>query len=552
MYQYSQTDQEIVDQRVIHFRDQTDRYLKGDLSEDQFRPLRLMNGLYIQRFAPMLRIAIPYGELNSKQLRMLGTVARKYDKGYGHITTRQNIQFNWLKLEQVPDLLADLATVQMHAIQTSGNCIRNITSDHLAGIDATEVEDPRPWCEIIRQWATLHPEFLYLPRKFKIAVTGSVTDRAAILAHDIGLRLVRNDQQETGFQVFAGGGLGRTPVVGKQIREFLPRHHLLSYLEAILRVYNLDGRRDNKYKARIKILVNSMGMDAFQSAVNDRFQEIKDGELTLTDSRIAEIKSRFISPQWHTIPVTHHIHDVNSTHARDEEFESWKRQNTIASRHIGFRSVFISLKKKNIAPGDISADEMDAIAGMADRYCGGIIRTTHRQNLLLPLVHTGNLYSLWNDLRKSNQSDTNVHTIQDIICCPGLEFCSLANTSSIPIALEIRERFTDPQELKSLGDIQIKISGCMNACGHHHIGHIGILGVDKKGQQWFQLTLGGRADQNLRLGERLGPAVDRNRIAEAVELIIRQYLELRSGPGETFLDTLDRVGLMPFKDVVYG
>ena len=552
MYQYSQTDQQQVDQRVIQFRDQTDRYLKGDLSEEQFRPLRLMNGLYIQRYAPMLRIAIPYGELNSRQLRMLATVARKYDRGYGHITTRQNIQFNWLKLEQVPDLLDDLSTVQMHAIQTSGNCIRNITSDHLAGIDATEVEDPRPWCEIIRQWATLHPEFLYLPRKFKIAVTGSVTDRAAILAHDIGLRLVRNDQQETGFQVFVGGGLGRTPVVGKLIREFLPRYHLLSYLEAILRVYNLHGRRDNKYKARIKILVNSMGIDAFRSAVSDRFQEIKDGELTLTDSRVAEIKSRFANPQWQSIPATRQIHDGNSRHVRAEEFENWKQQNTIASKHVGLRSVSISLKKKNVAPGDLTADEMDVIAGLADRYSRGIIRTTHRQNLLLPLVHTGNLYSLWNDLRESGQSDTNIDTVQDIICCPGLDFCGLANTTSIPIALEIRERFTDPQELKSLGDIQIKISGCMNACGHHHIGHIGILGVDKKGQQWFQITLGGRADQNLKLGERIGPAVDRNRIVEAVELILRQYLKLRSGPGETFLDTLDRVGLIPFRDVVYG
>jgi len=547
MYQYSRTDQQQVDQRVIQFRDQTDRYLKGDLSEDQFRPLRLMNGLYIQRYAPMLRVAIPYGELNSRQLRMLAAVARKYDRGYGHITTRQNIQFNWLKLEQVPDLLEDLATVQMHAIQTSGNCIRNITSDHLAGIDATEVEDPRPWCEIIRQWATLHPEFLYLPRKFKIAVTGSVTDRAAILAHDIGLRLVHNDQQETGFQVFAGGGLGRTPVVGKRILDFLPQRHLLSYLEAILRVYNLNGRRDNKYKARIKILVNSMGVDAFRSAVNERFQEIKDGDLTLTESRIAEIKTRFTSPQSRAIPATRQIHDSDSGHTRIDEFENWKQQNTIASRHSGLRSVFISLKKQNVAPGDLTADEMDAIAGLADRYSSGIIRTTHRQNLLLPLVHTGNLYSLWHDLTQSGQSDSNIDTVQDIICCPGLDFCGLANTTSIPIALEIRERFTDPQELKSLGDIQIKISGCMNACGHHHIGHIGILGVDKKGEQWFQITLGGRADQNLRIGQRLGPAVDRNRIAEAVELIIRKYLKLRSGPGETFLDTLDRVGLAPFR-----
>ncbi len=552
MYQYSRADQQQVDQRVIQFRNQTDRYLKGELSEERFRPLRLMNGLYIQRHAPMLRIAIPYGELNSKQLRMLAAVARKYDRGYGHITTRQNIQFNWVKLEQVPNLLDDLSTVQMHAIQTSGNCIRNITCDHLAGIDATEVEDPRPWCEIIRQWATLHPEFLYLPRKFKIAVTGSATDRAAILAHDIGLRLVRNKQQETGFEVFAGGGLGRTPVVGKQIQEFLPRCHLLSFLEAVLRVYNLHGRRDNKYKARIKILVNSMGVDAFRSAVNERFREIRDGELTLTEPRVAAIKSRFTSLQSTAIPVIRQIQDDNFGPAGSAKFENWKQQNTLASRHAGLRSVFISLKKENTAPGDLTADEMDVIAGLADRYSSGIIRTTHRQNLLLPLVHSGNLHSLWHDLKASGQSDTNINTVQDVICCPGLDFCSLANTASIPIALEIRKRFTDPHELKSLGDIQIKISGCMNACGHHHIGHIGILGVDKKGQQWFQITLGGRADQNLKIGERLGPAVDRNRIAEAVELIIRQYLKLKSDPGEAFPDTLDRVGLDPFREAVYG
>ena len=551
MYQYSQIDQTIVDQRVIQFRDQTDRYLKGDLSEDQFRPLRLMNGLYIQRHAPMLRIAIPYGELNSTQLRMLGTVARKYDKGYGHITTRQNIQFNWLQLEQVPDLLDDLSSVQMHAIQTSGNCIRNITSDHLAGINAEEIEDPRPWCEIIRQWASLHPEFLYLPRKFKIAVTGSENDRAAILAHDIGLRLVRNDRQEIGFQVFAGGGLGRTPVIGKLIRQYLPKQHLLTYLEAILRVYNLNGRRDNKYKARIKILVNSMGVEAFQSAVNQRFHEIKGGKLTLATSRIAEVKSRFKSPLINAVLGTNRNHDQNSEQLQTHEFEYWKAQNTIGSKHREFRSVFISLKKANVAPGDIQADEMDVIAALADRYSGGIIRTTHSQNLLLPLVHIGNLYSLWNDLRQSRQADANIHTVQDIICCPGLDFCSLANTTSIPIALEIQERFTDPRELKSLGNIQIKISGCMNACGHHHIGHIGILGVDKKGQQWFQITLGGRADQNLKLGERLGPAVDRERIVGCVELIVREYLKLRSNLDETFPDTLERVGLKPFKDVVY-
>ena len=554
MYQYSQTDQHLVDQRVVQFRNQTTRYLNGELSEDQFRPLRLMNGLYIQRHAPMLRIAIPYGELNSRQLRMLARVARQYDRGYGHITTRQNIQFNWLKLEQVPDLLADLSLVQMHAIQTSGNCIRNITSDPLAGIDAAEIEDPRPWCEIIRQWATVHPEFLYLPRKFKIAVTGSENDRAAILAHDIGLRLVRN-ARETGFQVFVGGGLGRTPVIGKLLHEFLPKRHLLSYLEAILRVYNLNGRRDNKYKARIKILVNSMGIQAFGQAVNDRFQEIRDGDLTLTPDRIEQIKARFPSPLMNVAfhPRTHPVTaGTGSTVPDRDAFENWKIQNTRLSKYASFSSVFISLKKENVAPGDITADEMDVLAGLADRYSGGFIRTTHRQNLLLPLVHADHLYSLWKDLRASGQSDTNIQTVQDIICCPGLEFCSLANTTSIPIAIEIQNRFTDPLELKSLGDIQVKISGCMNACGHHHIGHIGILGVDKKGEQWFQITLGGRADQNLKLGTRLGPAVNRDDIAGCVELIIRHYLKLRSRPDETFPDTFERVGAAPFKEVIYG
>ena len=554
MYQYSQTDQHLVDQRVVQFRNQTTRYLNGELSEDQFRPLRLMNGLYIQRHAPMLRIAIPYGELNSRQLRMLARVARQYDRGYGHITTRQNIQFNWLKLEQVPDLLADLSLVQMHAIQTSGNCIRNITSDPLAGIDAAEIEDPRPWCEIIRQWATVHPEFLYLPRKFKIAVTGSEHDRAAILAHDIGLRLVRN-AREIGFQVFVGGGLGRTPVIGKLLHEFLPKHHLLSYLEAILRVYNLNGRRDNKYKARIKILVNSMGIEAFGQAVNDRFQEIRDGDLTLTPDRIEQIKTRFPSPLMNVAfhPRVHPVTAGAGSTAPDRDaFENWKIQNTRLSKYASFSSVFISLKKENVAPGDITADEMDVLAGLADRYSGGLIRTTHRQNLLLPLVHADHLYSLWKDLQASGQSDTNIQTVQDIICCPGLEFCSLANTTSIPIAMEIQNRFTDPLELKSLGDVQVKISGCMNACGHHHIGHIGILGVDKKGEQWFQITLGGRADQNLKLGTRLGPAVSRDDIAGCVELIIRHYLKLRSGPDETFPDTFERVGAAPFKEVIYG
>ncbi len=553
MYQYSVSDQTQIDNRVIEFRDQTSRYLQGSLSEDQFRPLRLMNGLYEERYAPMLRVAIPYGELNSTQLRKLAAVSRKYDKGYGHITTRQNIQFNWLQIGQVPDLLEELSQVQMHAIQTSGNCIRNITTDPLAGIITDEVEDPRPWCEIIRQWATLHPEFLYLPRKFKIAVTGAATDRAAILAHDIGLRLVPGSDGEIGFQVYVGGGLGRTPVVGKPLKEFLPKRDLLLYLEAILRIYNLLGRRDNKYKARIKILVNSMGIVKFRNLVEEKFSEIENSDLRLTKQHIAEIKRRFKNP---VLDSMIHFSDKHTdidvaADSAPEEYIRWKTHNVIHSKFAQFRSVHISLKNLKTAPGDITALEMEAIAKIADRYTGGIVRTTHNQNLLLPLVHHSRLYELWAELHAVKKSDSNINTVQDIICCPGMEFCSLANTTSIPIALEIQQRFTDPVEIQTLGNIQIKISGCMNACGHHHIGHIGILGVDKKGEQWFQLTLGGRSDENLQLGERLGPAVDRHHIANAVELIIRHYMSIRENSRETFLQTISRVGIDPFKRVVY-
>jgi len=548
MYNYSIYDQQLVDQRVFQFRDQTRRFLAGDLSDEQFRPLRLMNGLYIQRHAPMLRVAIPYGELNSRQLRVLAAIAETYDKGFGHFTTRQNIQFNWLKLEQVPDILEELATVQMHAIQTSGSCIRNITCDHLAGIDATEVEDPRPWCELVRQWATMHPEFQYLPRKFKIAFSGSSTDRAATMAHDIGLKLIKNSVGKTGFEVHVGGGLGRTPVVARKIKEFLPKSDLLTYLEAILRVYNLNGRRDNKYKSRIKILVKAIGLDAFRGQVELVFQNLNPNTLLNKNTDISTVKSRFRS----VFPFPVNLGSNRVAAAEYKTYSRWLEKNTLATKFSNYRSVYISLKSPDRPPGDLTAGEMRFIAQLADKYSDSLIRTTHTQNLLLPLVHESDLVQLWQALTEANLSIANIGTVQDIICCPGLDFCSLANTASIPIAQEIQNRFSDTDELHALGDIQIKISGCMNACGHHHIGHIGILGVDKRGEEWFQITLGGRADQSLKIGDRLGRAVDRNSIAGAVESIIRHYLRNRFDQGEHFLDTLERIGIDSFKEVVYG
>ena len=548
MYNYSIYDQQLVDQRVFQFRDQTRRFLAGELSEEQFRPLRLMNGLYIQRHAPMLRVAIPYGELSSRQLRGLASIAETYDRGFGHFTTRQNIQFNWLKLEQVPDILEELARVQMHAIQTSGSCIRNITCDHLAGIDVAEVEDPRPWCELVRQWATMHPEFQYLPRKFKIAFTGSSTDRAATMAHDIGLKLIKNSAAETGFEVHVGGGLGRTPVVARKIKAFLPESDLLTYLEAILRVYNLNGRRDNKYKSRIKILVKAIGLDAFRGQVELVFQNLNPNTLLNENTDISTVKSRFRSV--FPLPVNPGSNKLSAD--KHKTFSRWLEKNTLATKFNNYRSVYISLKNPDRPPGDLTAGEMRFIAQLADKYSGSLIRTTHTQNLLLPLVHESDLVQLWQALTEANLSIANIGTVQDVICCPGLDFCSLANTSSIPIAQEIQNRFSDTDELHALGDIQIKISGCMNACGHHHIGHIGILGVDKRGEEWFQITLGGRADQSLKIGERLGPAVDRNSIASAVESIVRHYLRNRIDQGEHFLGTLSRIGIDSFKEVVYG
>ncbi|MCP3690013.1 MAG: nitrite/sulfite reductase [Gammaproteobacteria bacterium] len=548
MYNYSTTDQQLVDNRVHQFRDQTNRFLAGHLSDDQFRPLRLMNGLYVQRYAPMLRVAIPYGELSSTQLNMLADIADTYDRGFGHITTRQNIQFNWPELKQVPDILEKLATVQMHAIQTSGNCVRNITCDHLAGIDSSEIEDPRPWCELLRQWSSLHPEFLYLPRKFKIALTGSPTDRAAILAHDIGLRLIRNKHGETGFEVYVGGGQGRTPVVAKLLRPFLAKSELLVYLEAILRVYNLNGRRDNKYKARIKILVKSMGLKAFKLEVDEVFQSIKSASLSRKTPEISLIKKRFKS----VLPDSVGLKGDGPATGRSGSYARWLDHNTLDTRFADYKAIYVSLKHPDRVPGDITAAEMRFVAKLADRYSAGLVRTTHTQNLLFPLVHRSNLIHLWEDLSATNLSAANIKTVQDIICCPGFEYCSLANTTSIPVAHEIQSRFKDRDELQALGDIQIKISGCMNACGHHHIGHIGILGVRKNGQEWFQITLGGRADDKLKIGRRLGRAINRDSITDTVELIIRHYLEKRLSGQEYFLATLDRIGIDSFKEAVYG
>ena len=551
MYQYDQYDQQIVNERVAQFRDQTRRYLAGELSEDEYRPLRLMNGLYIQRHAPMLRVSIPYGLLSSTQLRMLAHIAEKYDKGYGHFSTRQNIQFNWPSLESVPDILADLASVQMHAIQTSGNCIRNITSDHFAGIAGDELEDPRPYCEIIRQWSTFHPEFSFLPRKFKIAVSGAENDRAAVQIHDIGIYLVRGNEGEVGFRILVGGGLGRTPFIGTCIREYLEKRHLLSYLEAILRVYNQLGRRDNMHKARIKILVNAAGAEKFTDMVETEWQRIKDSALTLDQAEIDRVKGYFSEPEY----ASHAAAAADATQAKrlvlQKDFKLWVERNVKAHKTPGYRAVYLSLKHPATAPGDATAAQMNFIADMADRFSHSEIRVTHDQNLILPHVRQADLYPLWNALKKERLATPNIGLLTDMICCPGLDFCNLANAGSIDIAKQINDRFDELDYLHDIGDFQIKMSGCMNACGHHHVGHIGILGVDKKGKEFYQLTLGGAAGNHARLGDRLGPAIAKDDVAETIDKILQVYLEQREG-DEQFQETYLRVGLEPFKTRVYA
>ena len=561
MYQYNYADQALVEERVAQFRDQTERFLKGELPEEQFLPLRLQNGLYIQRYAPMLRIAIPYGLLASYQLRKLAEITRKYDKGYGHFTTRTNIQLNWPKLEDVPDILAELATVQMHAIQTSGNCIRNTTTDPYAGIHQSEIADPRPYCEIIRQWSTFHPEFAFLPRKFKIAVIGTENDRAATQVHDIGLHIKQNDAGELGFEVIVGGGLGRTPVIGKTINEFLPRQHLLSYLDAILRVYNLHGRRDNKYKARIKILVESMGGREFAKLVDAEWEaHTKDGKLTLTEDNFATAISFFTAPDYQDIDALQVQTELQKQLAADKDFANWYNQNTVAHKIGGYRAVVISLKAglingKYVPSGDVTDSQMDALADLSDQYSFGELRGTYQQNLVFADVQISHLYELWQQLVKLNLARPNINTLTDMIVCPGWDFCSLANATTYNIAEMIEKQFADLDYLYDLGDIRLNMSGCINACAHHHTGDIGILGVDKKGENWYQISLGGNSSDNAKIGKILGRSVATDEVASTIQKIVDVYVDLRASTDndvESFGALVDRVGIDPFKEKVYG
>jgi sulfite reductase (NADPH) hemoprotein beta-component len=545
MYQYDELDQAFVDARVAEFRDQTRRHLAGELSEEEFRPLRLRNGLYIQRHAPMLRIGIPYGLLSAPQLRKLADITRRYDRGFGHFTTRQNLQLNWPKLEDVPEILAELATVQMHAIQTSGNCVRNVTADHFAGIAPDEVDDPRPYCEIIRQWATLHPEFTYLPRKFKIAVTGAATDRAASEVHDVGLHLVRDASGCLGFRVLVGGGLGRAPMIGQVIREFLPREQLLAYLEAILRVYNRQGRRDNIHKARIKILVKALGIERFRELVDAEWQASREHAPRLPLEEIERVR-RFFRPQPYEI-----LADIDATAGREPRFQAWYRYNTRAHRVSGYRAVFVCLKSHRAVPGDMTAAQMDALAALAERVSFGLVRATHNQNLVLADVPQRELYGVWQALEALDLAMPNIGTLTDMIACPGLDFCSLANAGTLDVARQIQERFDDLDYLYDLGEIELKMSGCMNACGHHHVGHIGILGVDKNGEEWYQITLGGSASGFTALGEVIGPSVPKHEVAATLERILEVYRGVRH-EEERFVDTVRRVGLKPFKERAYA
>lgn len=551
MYRYDQYDQTIVDERVAQYRDQTQRYLAGTISEEEFLPLRLQNGLYVQRLAPMLRIAVPYGLLSSHQIRKLAHISRKYDKGYVHFTTRQNIQLNWPLLEEVPDILAELASVEMHAIQTSGNCIRNTTTDQYAGVAADEIEDPRPWCEIIRQWSTLHPEFAFLPRKFKIAVCGSEEDRAAFLLHDIGIQLVTNDQGESGFHIFVGGGLGRTPVIASSIREFLPRKHLLTYLDAILRVYNRYGNRDNKYKARIKILVRAWTAEIFAERVESEWAYLKDGPATLTGDEIERMKSFFTMPDYNTVDADTLDSELQQTAEHNKAFARWLDRNTRTQKQAGYRSVSLSLKPAGVAPGDVTDQQLETIADLADRFSFGELRSTHNQNIVLTDVLVSELFALWELARAAGLATPNIGTINDMICCPGGDYCSLANAKSIPVAEAIQRKFDDLDYVYDLGDLELNISGCMNACGHHHIGHIGILGVDKKGEEWYQIQIGGSASKDAALAKVLGPSLSREAVTDSIEKLLDVYVENRL-EGETFLAAYQRIGIDKFKERVYA
>jgi sulfite reductase (NADPH) hemoprotein beta-component len=549
MYVYDDFDRTLVDERVREFRDQVNRRLSGELTEEEFKPLRLMNGVYLQLHAYMLRIAIPYGTLSSDQMRMLAHVARRYDRNYGHFTTRQNIQFNWIKLEELPDAMADLARAGLHGMQTSGNCVRNITTDQWAGVAPGEIEDPRIWAELLRQHLTLHPEFSFLPRKFKIALTASAHDRAAVKIHDIGLRMHRNGAGETGFEVMVGGGLGRTPFIGKTIKPFLPKRDLLSYVEAIMRTYNQYGRRDNIYKARIKILVHELGAEKFAREVEEEWRSIKDGALALDPAVVADIAARFRYPDYEALQDD----PPELAKARaDNRFRVWLDNSVSNHKLPGYAIVTLSLKPEGAPPGDATAQQMDAIAELAERYSFGEIRVGHEQNLALPHVAQRDLPALWRALDEIGVAAPNVNLISDIIACPGLDYCSLANARSIPVAEEISRRFKDLDLARNLGRLHINISGCINACGHHHIGHVGILGVEKNGEEYYQVTIGGRADESAELGKILGPAVPYGEIADVVEDIAAAYLELRERPDELFIDTVARVGVDPFKERVYA
>jgi sulfite reductase (NADPH) hemoprotein beta-component len=549
MYAYDEIDRTLVNERVAEFRDQVKRRLSGELTEDEFKMLRLQNGVYLQLHAYMFRVAIPYGTLSSAQLRRFAHVARRYDRGYGHFTTRQNIQFNWIKLADLPDALADLAEVGIHAMQTSGNNTRNVTSDQWAGVAPGEIEDPRIWAEILRQYTTLHPEFSFLPRKFKFAMTASDHDRAAIKIHDIGLRLHKNAEGETGFEVLVGGGLGRTPFIGKTIKPFVSGSDLLSYVEAIMRVYNQYGRRDNIYKARIKILVHELGIEKFSHEVEEEWQQMRDGALKLDEEVVEDIRARFFYPTYEKLA---HMPDELRKAAHDPRFEAWRKNSTFPHKVQGYAIVTISLKPVGGPPGDATAEQMDTLADLADKYSFGEIRVGHEQNLALPHVAKRDLPALWKALDKAGLATPNVNLVSDIIACPGLDYCSLANARSIPIAQELTKRFANHDTANLIGRLHINISGCINACGHHHVGHIGILGVEKNGEEVYQITIGGRADENAELGTLIGPAVPYAEVADVIEDIVEAYLALRAQPDELFVDAVKRLGVEPFRERVYA
>jgi len=550
MYQYDDLDRRIITDRAHQFRGQVARRLSGEITEEEFKPLRLQNGLYAQLHAYMLRVAVPYGLLSSTQVRKLAHIARVYDKGYAHLTTRQNLQYNWPKLADVPTILDELAQVEMHAVQTSGNCVRNITSDHFAGIALDELEDPRPYCEILRQWSTFHPEFAALPRKFKIAITGATDDRTAVRFHDIGVRIVEKDG-ERGFEILVGGGMGRTPVIGVVVRDFLPKRYFLSYIESILRVYNLYGRRDNKFKARIKILVTALGIDEFRRRVDEDWEASRTPELELPDEEITRVAAYFQPPPYEPLPNNRSQLDAWAL-GPNRDFGNWVKNNVVRHKVPGYSAVVVSVKVPGVPPGDVTDEQLDSIADLADRYSFGEVVVTHTQNLVLPNVKTSDLPLLHEDLVALQLGKANANKLTDVITCPGLDFCDLANARSIPLSLEIQERFDRVDYLNDLGEVSIKISGCINACGHHHVGNIGILGIDKRGEEYYQLMLGGSPGNDASIGEILGAALAQDEIISAVERVLTRYLDIRESADEPFIETVRRVGLDPFKEAVYG